>query len=191
MRMVSGFRLSNCGIDEYRDWFGTYSVLCTFALESRRFLLRQHNNIIIIIELNCGYHEKQKSYEKNPVSQESDDESHQRIPIRSPANPGEDVPLTCGGEEREQCLLPRLVVQYSQCGPIKVSCGVMSGRIHQQKSTKIGILGVTPVLQDRVWSLSIDIGSCNALWEMANKESEDIGHIGKRVFEKAIKVSYY
>ena len=118
-------------------------------------------------------------------SQESDDESHQR-PIRSPANPGEDVPLTCGGEKREQRRLPRLVVQSSQGGPIQVSRGVMSGRTHQHKSADIEMIW----FQQRVWSPPSRVGGCDALWETANKESEDIGLIGKRVTQMGTSVNY-
>jgi len=53
----------------------------------------------------------------------------------------------------------------------------MSGRTHQQKSAGIGMIWV----QHRVWSISTRVNGCDALWETANKESEDIGHIGKRV----------
>jgi hypothetical protein len=53
----------------------------------------------------------------------------------------------------------------------------MSGRTHQQKSAGIGMIWV----QHRVWSISSKVAGCDALWETANKDSEDIGLIGKRV----------
>ena len=59
--------------------------------------------------------------EQSP-SQEPDDDSHQRISLRTPANPGEDIALTDGGEEREQRHLPGLVINSSQLVPVR---GVM------------------------------------------------------------------
>ena len=128
-----------------------------------------------------------KCYKKSHLfrwSQEPDDDSHQRISIRSPANPEEDIPVTGGIKEREQRHLPGLVVQSSQFVPVQGAVGVMLVCVHQQQSASIVKIGVVRLQEERVGSVSCNVESGDSLGELANKEPQDIGLIRKRVIQR-------
>jgi len=62
-------------------------------------------------------------------------------------------------------------------------------RVHQQESTSIVQLWVI-VIEFKVRSILVLIGSCNSLWEAAHKESEGTGSVRKRIV-KEIRVGHY